>query len=216
MGQHHWHEDEPVTVALAPVALVAPDAPPAGLGYPAPTAYRPHPVTGVPTPPRAAVAAPRATTHGRRRSPGTRLPLTVAVAGAGIALLGMGSQLPGLVDAVTTTAASAPAPASAPAATGTPASGAPAVARQCATVVADALDDAVATLGRTPSAQWDTVLDARGDALAATYGDTSPEHRAFDSGADDILAWMRADSTEDYGSVTTRVARTVAQTCGAM
>ncbi|MHC1560680.1 hypothetical protein ACR9E3_17115 [Actinomycetospora sp. C-140] len=199
--------------AARPVAF---DAPPAGLGYPAPTAYRPHPVTGVPTPPAipAPARTPAAPRRSARRSAGTRAPLTVAVAGAAMALVGVGSQLPDLVHAVATTAASSPAPAAAPSAPATPVN-APAVARQCAAVVADALDDTVATLGRTPSSQWTGVLDARGDALAATYGETSPEHRAFERGADDILAWMRADTSEDYGAVTMRVARSVAATCGA-
>lgn len=219
MGQHHRREDTPVTPAVVPGPVPAPahrfvphDAPPAGLGYPPPTAYRPHPVTGVPTPPRGTVAAHPAhpdravRTTPRTARPGTRGPLAVAVAGAAIALIGIGSQLPSLVDAVATTAASAPSPTSAPAS--------PAVAHQCATVVADALDDTVTSLGRTPSDGWAGVVAARGDALAATYGATSPEHDAFVAGSDDILGWLRGGSTEDYGRVTTRVASTVATTCG--
>ena len=107
---------------------------------------------------------------------------------------------------MSTTAASAPSPASAPVS--------PTVAHQCATVVADALDDTVTSLGQTPSDGWAGVVDARGDALAATYGATSPEHDAFVAGSDDILGWLRDGSTEDYGTVTTRVAQTVATTCG--
>lgn len=216
MGQHHRREDTLVTPAVVPGPVPAPahrfvphDAPPAGLGYPAPTAYRPHPVTGVPTPPHGAVAADPARavrTAPRTARPGTRAPLAVAVAGAAIALIGIGSQLPSLVDAVSTTAASAPSPASAPVS--------PAVAHQCATVVADALDDTVTSLGQTPSDGWAGVVDARGEALAATYGATSPEHDAFVAGSDDILGWLRDGSTEDYGTVTTRVAQTVATTCG--
>jgi len=216
MGQHHRREDTLVTPAVVPGPVPAPahrfvpqDAPPAGLGYPAPTAYRPHPLTGVPTPPHGAVAAHPA--RAVRPAPrtgraGTRAPLAVAVAGAAIALIGIGSQLPSLVDAVATTAASAPSPASAPVS--------PTVAHQCATIVADALDDTVTSLGQTPSDGWAGVVDARGDALAATYGATSPEHDAFVAGSDDILGWLRDGSTEDYGTVTTRVARTVATTCG--
>jgi hypothetical protein len=216
MGQHHRREDTLVTPAVVPGPVAAPahrfvpqDAPPAGLGYPAPTAYRPHPVTGVPTPPHGAVAAHpvRAVrTTPRASRAGTRAPLAVAVAGAAIALIGIGSQLPSLVDAVSSTAASAPSPASAPVA--------PTVAHQCATVVADALDDTVTSLGRTPSGGWAGVVDARGGALAATYGATSPEHDAFVAGSDDILGWLRDGSTEDYGTVTTRVAQIVATTCG--
>lgn len=212
MGQHHRREGTLVTPAMVPAPahrVVPHDAPPAGLGYPAPTAYRPHPVTGVPTPPHGAVAAhPAHPARAVRTSPraGTRAPLAVAVAGAAIALIGIGSQLPSLVDAVSTTAASAPSPVSAPAS--------PTVAHQCATVVADALDDTVTSLGQTPSDRWAGVVGARGDALAATYGATSPEHDAFVAGSDDILGWLRDGSTEDYGTVTTRVARTVATACG--
>ncbi len=212
MGQHHRREDTLVTPAMVPAPahrFVPHDAPPAGLGYPEPTAYRPHPVTGVPTPPHGAVASRpvRAVrTASRTARPGTRAPLAVAVAGAAIALIGIGSQLPSLVDAVSTTAASAPSPASAPAS--------PTVAHQCATVVADALDDTVTSLGQTPSDRWAGVVDARGETLAATYGATSPEHDAFVAGSDDILGWLRDGSTEDYGTVTTRVAQTVATTCG--
>lgn len=236
MGLHHRREDDPATVALAPIGrqahsahpahsrprlrLVPHDAPPAGLGYPAPTAYRPDPVTGAPTPPRGTVSgsgsgsvpAP-ALPPVRRRPARTGAPLAVAVAGAAVALVGMGSQLPGLVEAVTTSTASAPGAASTPSAPD--AAPAPAVAQQCATVVADALDDTVAALGRAPSSQWSGVLAAQGDDLAATYGDTSREHRAFERGADDILTWLREDSAEDYPAVTARVARTVASTCGA-
>lgn len=202
MGQHHRREDTLVTPAPLPapaLRFVPQDAPPAGLGYPAPTAYRPHPVTGVPTPPHGAVAA--RTTRVAPRT-GTRAPLVVAMAGAAIALIGIGSQLPSLVDAVASTAASAPSPASAP------------VSHQCANVVADALDDTVTSLGRTPSTQWAGVVDARGDEIAATYGATSPEHHAYAAGADDILGWLNDGSTEDYGVVTARVAQTVATTCG--
>ncbi|MDD7917711.1 hypothetical protein [Actinomycetospora callitridis] len=205
-----------MTPAAVPGPVPAPahrfvpqDAPPAGLGYPAPTSYRPHPVTGVPTPPHGAVAARTVgavRTAPRTARPGTRAPLAVAVAGAAIALIGIGSQLPSLVDAVATTTASAPSPASAPVS--------PTVAHQCATIVADALDDTVTSLGQTPSDGWAGVVDARGDALAATYGATSPEHDAFVAGSDDILGWLRDGSTEDYGTVTTRVAQTVATTCG--
>jgi hypothetical protein len=216
MGQHHRREDTLVTPAVVPGPVPTPahrfvpqDAPPAGLGYPAPTAYRPHPVTGVPTPPHGAVAARTVSavrTAPRAARPGTRAPLAVAVAGAAIALIGIGSQLPSLVDAVATTTASAPSPASAPVS--------PTVAHQCATIVADALDDTVTSLGQTPSDGWAGVVNARGDALAATYGATSPEHDAFVAGSDDILGWLRDGSTEDYGTVTTRVAQTVATTCG--
>jgi hypothetical protein len=213
MGMHHRREDQTVTVVAAPAGrhaapvMAAPfhpvphDAPPAGLGYPAPTAYRPHPVTGVPMPPHATAPA-----RPRRRA--TRGPLAVAVAGAAVGLIGTGAQLPGLVDAVTaTTASTAPAPANA--AGSTPA---PAVAGQCATVVADAIDDTVTALGGTPSGQWAQIADAREQSLAATYGDTSREQRAYAEGVDDILGWLR-DGTEDYGAVTARVAQTVATTC---
>jgi hypothetical protein len=217
MGMHHRREDHTVTAAVAPVGrhtaapvMAAPaapvfrpvphDAPPAGLGYPAPTAYRPHPVTGVPTPPRGTAPA-----RPRRRA--TRAPMAVAVAGAAVGLIGTGAQLPGLVDAVTaTTASTAPAPAAAGSAP------APAVAGQCATVVADAIDDTVTALGGTPSGQWTQIVDARAQSLAATYGDTSREQRAYAEGVDDILGWLR-DGTEDYTAVTARVARTVATTC---
>jgi hypothetical protein len=239
MGQHHWREDRPVAVAtvgrhatpepalsVGAPRLVPHDAPPAGLGYPPPTSYRPHPITGVPTPPAAAPAVPpggalgsvhhaRGAGRSSARRPArisTRVPLTVAVAGAAVALIGTGSQLPGLVDAVTTTAASAPVAAT-PTSSNTPTDSA--VVQQCATVVADALDDTVAALGRTPSTQWSALLAARGDSLAATYGETSREHRAYELGADDILTWLRADSAEDYGTVTTRVAGTVATACSA-
>ncbi|HSK61882.1 MAG TPA: hypothetical protein VK935_22810, partial [Actinomycetospora sp.] len=135
-------------------------------------------------------------------------PMAVAVAGAAVALIGTGAQLPGLVDAVTaTTASTAPAPANAAGNTPTPA-----VAGQCATVVAGASDDTVTALGGTPSGQWAQIVDTRRQALAVTYGDTSREQRAYAEGVDDILGWLR-DGTEDYGAVTARVARTVATTC---
>jgi len=213
MGQHHRRELTVVTPALVPAPGFRPvphDAPPAGLGYPAPTAYRPHPVTGVPTPPHGAPAARTTRIAPRTASrAGTRAPLAVAVAGAAIALIGVGSQIPSLVDAVTTTAASAPG---APGTTAAPAT--PAVAHQCATVVAVALDDTVSSLGRTPSSRWTGVVDARADAVAATYGAGSPEQRAYEAGADDILGWLNDGSTEDYGTVTSRVAQTVATACG--
>jgi hypothetical protein len=211
MGQHHWRDDSVVTVAVAPTGpvgrhaapdfpLVPRDAPPAGLGYPAPSAYRRDPVTGVPTPPWGASVP-------RRRPARTGAPLAVAVTGAAVALIGVGAQLPGLVDAVTaTTASTAP--------TGAQATPTPAVAGQCATVVAGALDDTVTHLGRTPSGQWAQVVEAREQSLAATYGDASREQRAFADGADDILGWLREDAGEDYGDVTTRVAQSVAATCG--
>ena len=215
MGMHRRREGDAVAVAprarCAPPAprpvpaafrLVPADAPPAGLGYPPPTAYRPDPVTGMPTPPRGTAPA-------RRRSARTGPPLALAVTGAAVALVGVGAQLPGLVDAVTTTTAST---ASTGASTTT--APAPAVAGQCARIVADALDDTVTTLGRTPSGQWAQVVDAREQSLAATYGDTSREHRAYADGVDDILGWLREDSAEDYGAVATRVARAVATTCG--
>ncbi|MDD7940857.1 hypothetical protein PHK61_20755 [Actinomycetospora lutea] len=186
------------------------DAPPAGLGYPPPTAYRRDPVTGVPTPPRAVPTAPAATTHAAagpvpRRRAGTRAPLAVAVAGAATALVGLGAQIPGLVDAVSASAATAPAPAA----------GSPAVAGQCATVVADAIDETVATLGRTPAGQWTGVVAAREESLAATYGDSSREQRAYAAGVDDVMDWLMTDpvAAEDWNLVTTRVARTVATTC---
>ena len=206
MGMHSRREDQAVTVTAAPV-MAAPfrpvphDAPPAGLGYPAPSAYRPHPVTGLPTPPRGT-----APVRPRRRT--TRAPLAVAVAGAAVALIGTGAQLPGLVDAVTaTTASTAPAPANVGGTTP-----APAVAGQCATVVADAIDDTVTALGGTPSTQWAQIVDAREQALVATYGDTSREQRAYAEGVDDVLGWLR-DGSEDYSAVTARVAQTVAATC---
>ncbi|WP_116710724.1 hypothetical protein [Actinomycetospora cinnamomea] len=200
-----------MTVTLAPVArhvarhavpdvpLVPHDAPPAGLGYPAPTSYRRDPVTGVPTPPWGAALA-------RRRPARTGAPLAVAVAGAAVGLIGVGAQLPGLVDAVTATTAST-APTDAQAAP------APAVVGQCATVVAGALDDTVTELGRTPSGQWAQVVEAREQSLGATYGEASREQRAYAGGADDILGWLREDAPEDYGAVSTRVAQSVAATC---
>ena len=214
MGLHHRREDQTVT-EWPLVRLVPADAPPAGLGYPPPAAYRLHPVTGRPTPPRGSGPAPRTSPPGR---PGRRhvraassAPLAVAVAGAAVALVGAGAQLPGLVEAIgALPGTSAPAAAPAPA---TP--GASAVARQCATVVADALDGTVTTLGRTPSTQWAGVVDARESALASTYGTGSPEHRAYADGVDDVLAWLREGSSEDWTVVTDRVARGVASTCSA-
>jgi hypothetical protein len=207
MGQHHRREGPAVTHAavpvLAPVARFVPaDAPPAGLGYPPPTAYRRDPVTGIPTPPRAMPTAPPAP----RRRPATRAPLTLAVAGIAVALVGAGSQLPALVTAVSTSSASAPAPATRQA---------PAVAGQCARVAADAIDDTVTTLGRTPSGQWAAVVGNHEDALAATYGDSSAEQRAYAAGVDDVLDWLHTDpsAAEDWNVVTNRVARTVASTC---
>lgn len=204
MGQHHRREDVVVTHAAVPV-LVPVDAPPAGLGYPPPTAYRRDPVTGVPTPPRAVPPVPPVPAAPRRRRAATRAPLAVAVAGAAMALVGMGAQLPGLVDAVRASAATAPAPAR----------GAPSVVGQCATVVADTIDETVVTLGRTPSGQWAGVVTTRQDGLAATYGDSSPEPRAYAAGVDDVMDWLQTDpvAAEDWNAVTTRVARTVATTC---
>ncbi|GAA4914962.1 hypothetical protein EV188_111100 [Actinomycetospora succinea] len=207
MGQHHRREDGTVTHATVPVLapagrFVAPDAPPAGLGYPPPTAYRRDPVTGVPTPPR---AMPNVAPAPRRRRTASRAPMAVAVAGAAMALVGMGSQIPGLVTAVSASAATAPAPAQ----------GTPAVAGQCATVVADAIDETVVTLGRTPSGQWAGVVAAREGTLAATYGDSSPEQRAYTAGVDDVMDWLQTDpvAAESWDLVTTRVATTVATTC---
>ncbi|MFC5141899.1 hypothetical protein ACFPK1_26945 [Actinomycetospora rhizophila] len=192
-----------VRPAPAPALRVAPDAAPAGLGYPPPTAYRRDPVTGVPTPPRAVPAA--APAPAPRRKAGTRAPLAVAVAGAAVALVGMGAQIPGLVSAVSASAATAPAPAAE----------SPAVVGQCATVVADAIDETVATLGRTPAGQWTGVVAAREGSLAATYGDSSPEQRAYAAGVDDVMDWLMTDpvAAENWDVVTTRVARTVATTC---
>ncbi|MEJ2862345.1 hypothetical protein [Actinomycetospora flava] len=183
--------------------VVPADAPPAGLGYPPPTAYRRDPVTGVPTPPRAMPSTPPVAPAPRRRRAATRAPLAVAVAGAAMALVGMGAQIPGLVTAVSASAATAPAPA------------APTVVGQCATVVADAIDETVVTLGRTPSGQWAGVVAAREGDLAATYGDSSPEQRAYAAGVDDVMDWLQTDpvAAEDWNLVTTRVARTVATTC---
>ncbi|GAA4864768.1 hypothetical protein [Actinomycetospora straminea] len=212
MGQHHRREDHassrPAVALLAPARhTVPPDAPPAGLGYPPPTAYRPDPVTGIPTPPHAVPAAP-AVRAPRRRRAATRAPLTVAVAGVAVALVGMGAQLPGLVDAVRTSTASAPG-------TSAPTPAAPAVAGQCAHVVADAIDDTITTLGRTPSGQWAGVITGREDALAATYGEGSAEQRAYAAGVDDVVAWLRTDpvAAEDWNLVTDRVAGTIASTC---
>ncbi|MEJ2888044.1 hypothetical protein [Actinomycetospora aeridis] len=211
MGQHHRPAGHAPTLPPAPAArsLAGPvphDAPPAGLGYPPPTAYRRDPVTGIPTPPHPTAAVAPAAPAPRRRRPATRAPLAVAVAGVAMALVGAGSQLPALVTAVSTSAASAPAPAATPA---------PAVAGQCARVVADEIDDTVTTLGRTPAGQWADVVGARENSLAATYGDASAEQRAYAAGVDDVLDWLRTDPTaaEDWNVVTNRVARTVATTC---
>ncbi len=225
MGQHHRREDQLVTAAsalprpprTAPPTVVAPrhlvpqDAPPAGLGYPPPTSYRPHPVTGVPTPPRMVrLPVPASPTSARLRH---RAPLAVAVLGAAVAVVGGVAQVPSLTAGLAAGGAAGGAGTSSSEVEATPAAGT-STARQCASVVADALDTTVTDLGRTGASQWASVVEDRESGLAATYGTGSPEYRAYVEGVDDIVGWLRDTTPEDYGVVTTRVARGVAATCG--